>query len=86
MSTNSQKRPADMSLVTVPQHAKRTRNDEIQTFKDKQLAEQGIHRVSNLFSPIMKLEGHESDIFTCEFHPEGDYLGNFLFQPSGSQK
>lgn len=75
MPTNTNKRPADNSLVAVPQLAKRTRNDEIQTYKDKQLAEQGIHRVSNLFSPIMKLEGHESDIFTCEFHPDGDYLG-----------
>lgn len=78
MPTNIHKRPADNSLVAVPQLAKRTRNDEIQTYKDKQLAEQGIHRVSNLFSPIMKLEGHESDIFTCEFHPDGDYLGKNL--------
>jgi hypothetical protein len=75
MPTSALKRPADNSLVAVPQQAKRTRNDEIQTYKDKQLAEQGINRVSNLFSPIMKLEGHESDIFTCEFHPDGDYLG-----------
>lgn len=71
----AQKRPADNSLVAVPQVAKRTRNDEIQTYKDKQLADIGIHRVSNLFSPIMKLEGHDSDIFTCEFHPDGEYLG-----------
>lgn len=75
MPVNAQKRPADNSLVAVPQLAKRTRNDEIQTYKDKQLAEHGIKRVSNLFSPIMKLEGHDSDIFTCEFHPDGDYLG-----------
>lgn len=77
MPVNStQKRPAEeTSLVAVPQVAKRARNDEIQTYKDKQLAEQGINRVSNLFAPIMKLEGHESDIFTCEFNPDGDYLG-----------
>lgn len=75
MPATTQKRPADNSLVAVPQSAKRTRNDEIQTYKDKQLLEQGIQRHSNLFSPIMKLEGHESDIFTCEFHPDGDYLG-----------
>lgn len=76
MASLAQKRPADNSLVAVNQQAKRTRNDEIQTYKDKQLLEQGIQRHSNLFSPIMKLEGHESDIFTCEFHPDGEYLGN----------
>lgn len=77
MPMNAQKRPADQSLVAVPQLAKRTRNDEIQTYKDKQLAEIGVKRYSNLFSPIMKLEGHESDIFTCEFHPDGEYLGKY---------
>lgn len=78
MPTNSQKRSADVALVAVPQSAKRVRNDEIQTYKDKQLAEvHGVARVSNLFAPIMKLEGHESECYTCEFHPDGDYLGRF---------
>lgn len=75
MPITATKRPADNSLVAVPQLPKRIRSDEIQTYKDKQLLEKGVHRVSNLFAPIMKLEGHESDIFTCEFHPDGDYLG-----------
>lgn len=75
MPTSAQKRPAESALVAVPQLPKRIRNDEIQTYKDKQLAEKGIKRVSNLFAPIMKLEGHEGEIFTCEFHPDGDYLG-----------
>lgn len=72
----AQKRPADQSLVAVQQATKRTRNDDLQTYKDRQLLEAGVPRVSNLYSPIMKLEGHEADIFTCEFHPDGDYLGN----------
>lgn len=75
MPITAQKRPAETSLVAVPQAAKKTRNDEIQTFRDKQLLEQGIARHSNLFAPIMKLEGHDSDIFSCEFHPDGEYLG-----------
>lgn len=75
MPVNALKRPADNSVVAIPQAAKKTRNDEIQTYKDKVLAEAGINRTSSLFSPIMKLEGHESDIFTCEFHPDGEYLG-----------
>lgn len=79
MPVNPQKRAADNSaLVAVPQNAKRSRNDElVLSNKDKQL--KGVKRTSNLFSPIMRLEGHESDIFTCEFHPEGEYLGKILF-------
>lgn len=79
MPTSSLKRPADNNVVAIPQAAKRTRNDEMQTYKDKQLAEIGIARTSSLFAPIMKLEGHESDIFTCEFHPDGDFLGRQRF-------
>lgn len=74
----AQKRPAETALVAVPQNVKRTRNDEVQTYKDKQLLAAGVNRVSNLHSPIMKLEGHEADIFTCEFHPDGDYLGKIM--------
>lgn len=84
MPISATKRPADNSLVAVPQLPKRIRSDEVQTYKDKQLLEQGIHRVSNLFAPIMKLEGHESDIFTCEFHPDGDYLGKYSNQADHS--
>lgn len=75
MPITAQKRPSDCALVAIPQVVKRTRNDELQTLKDKQLLEIGVSRHSNLYSPIMKLEGHESDIFSCEFHPDGDYLG-----------
>lgn len=77
MPVNSQKRTADSSaLVAVPQNAKRSRNDElVLSHKDKQLIEKGVQRTTNLFAPIMKLEGHDSDIFACEFHPEGEYLG-----------
>lgn len=35
---------------------------------------QGISRTSNLFAAIMQLEGHQGEIFTCEFHPDGDLL------------
>lgn len=82
MPITAQKRPADTALVAVPQVAKRTRNDELQTFKDKQLMEIGVNRVSNLYAPIMKLEGHESDIFSCEFHPDGEILGKNNFSGS----
>lgn len=35
---------------------------------------QGVTRTSNLFAPIMHLEGHQGEVFTCEFHPDGDLL------------
>lgn len=35
---------------------------------------QGVPRTSSLFSPIMLLEGHEGEVFACEFHPEGEHL------------
>lgn len=67
-----QKRQSD-SLVEV--QSKKSRNElAVYTNKDKQLLEQGIPRKSSLLSPIMLLEGHQGDIFSCEFHPEGEHL------------
>jgi Prp8 binding protein len=80
MPATAQKRPAESALVAVQQTSKRLRNDELQivTPKDKQLMELGVSRVSNLDSPIMKLEGHEGEIYSCEFHPDGEILGNIF--------
>lgn len=77
MPISAQKRAADSALVAVPQATKRLRNDELQlsTPQNRQLMELGVQRVSNLHSPIMKLEGHEGEIYTCEFHPDGEILG-----------
>lgn len=77
MPVMPQKRPADnSSLVAVPQNVKRSRNDElVASFKDKQLIEKGINRTTNLSAPILKFEGTESDIFSCEFHPDGEIFG-----------
>lgn len=36
-------------------------------------------RTSNLFAPIMLLEGHEGELFTVDFHPEGQYLASSGF-------
>ncbi|XP_075237742.1 U5 small nuclear ribonucleoprotein 40 kDa protein [Lycorma delicatula] len=36
-------------------------------------------RVSNLFAPIMALEGHQGEIFSVKFHPEGQYLASTGF-------
>jgi len=81
MPVNPQKRPGDnLSLVEVPQTAKKFRNELVPTLKDKQLMEKGINRTTSLSAPIMKLEGHESDIFSCEFHPDGELLGKNKIQ------
>jgi len=67
------KRPSD-SLVAIPE-TKRSRNEiAAYTNKDKQLLEVGVQRTSNLLAPIMLLEGHQGEIFSCEFHPEGKHL------------
>lgn len=68
------KRPSN-SLVAV-QETKRTKNELVgYTNKDKALMDAyNVTRTSGLFSPIMLLEGHGGDIFTCEFHPDGDIL------------
>lgn len=67
-----QKRQSD-ALVEV--QTKKSRNELVAfTNKDKQLLESGIRRTSSLSSPIMLLEGHQGDIFSCEFHPEGEHL------------
>lgn len=72
--SNLAKRPADMALVAVAPNIKRTRN-EVDTIKDQRLMELNVNRTSNLFAPIMKFDGHESEVFTCEFHPDGDFFG-----------
>ena len=37
---------------------------------------QGPGRLSNLTAPIMLLTGHEGDIFTAKFSPDGDHLAS----------
>ena len=74
------KRGADNDqLVEVPQPSKKIRN-EIENYRDKQLASAGVERMSNLFAPIMQLQGHKGDIFSCDFHPDGDYLGTNFYE------
>lgn len=73
------KRGADNQLVEVAQPTKKIRN-EIENYRDRQLASAGVERTSNLFAPIMQLQGHKGDIFSCDFHPDGDYLGKHFYE------
>lgn len=36
-------------------------------------------RTSNLYAPIMLLEGHQGEIFASKFHPEGKHLASAGF-------
>ena len=40
---------------------------------------QGPPRLSGLEAPIMMLTGHEGDIFTCKFSPDGQMLASSGF-------
>lgn len=65
------KRPADMALVaTAP--SKRARGNEVAEVS-------GPPRTSNLQSPIMLLNGHEGEIYSGKFSPDGTCLASVGF-------
>lgn len=37
---------------------------------------QDVPRTSGLLAPIMAMEGHQGEIFTVEFQPDGQYLAS----------
>ena len=43
------------------------------------LLSQGPPRTSNLLAPIMLLSGHEGEIYTAKFSPDGQYLASAGF-------
>lgn len=72
------KRKAEESAL-VPT-TKKSRNEvALSNSRDKSVVAAGPARTSNLFAPIMLLEGHEGDVFTVDFHPEGQYLATSGF-------
>ncbi|ESO95628.1 hypothetical protein LOTGIDRAFT_202318 [Lottia gigantea] len=57
--------------------AKRAKTDMVvHSGKGNQLVESGPARTSNLTAPIMLLTGHEGDIFTAKFSPDGQMLAS----------
>ena len=71
------KRPGE-ELAIVPV-SKRARSEIANVNKGTSIVQNDISRTSNLMAPIMLLEGHQGEIFTVEFHPEGQYLASAGF-------
>ncbi|KAL7288788.1 hypothetical protein TKK_0016767 [Trichogramma kaykai] len=72
------KRKGDDILSLVPA-SKKTRNEVVFSSREKAVVQSGPPRTSSLNSPTMLLEGHQGDIFSVEFHPEGQYLASSGF-------
>jgi Prp8 binding protein len=69
------KRPLESSDSTSLVLAKKPRNELVQvTERSKALVESGPPRTSNMEAPIMLLSGHQGEIYTAKFHPEGNVL------------
>ncbi|XP_068617848.1 U5 small nuclear ribonucleoprotein 40 kDa protein [Battus philenor] len=47
--------------------------------REKAVVTSNVPRTSNLYAPIMLLEGHQGEIFTAKFHPEGKHLASAGF-------
>ena len=68
------KRPHDDVGSTALVEAKRPRNELVQshtTGGSTALQASGPPRTSNMEAPIMLLKGHEGEVYTAKFHPEG---------------
>ncbi|CAG9134776.1 unnamed protein product [Plutella xylostella] len=71
------KRKADDYSV-VP--AKKTRHEiSVVGTREKAVVTSAVPRTSNLHAPIMLLEGHQGEIFTAQFHPEGKHIASAGF-------
>nr|CFW94225.1 Eka-G protein beta 3 protein [Euperipatoides kanangrensis] len=55
---------------------KKPRNELVLPDKSKNIVHSGPPRSSSLEAPIMLLTGHQGDIFTAKFHPDGTMLAS----------
>merc|ERR1711894_191334 len=75
------KRPLDSSDSTALVVAKKPRNELVQVSeKDKSVVASGPPRTSNMEAPIMLLTGHQGEIYTAKFHPEGNVIASAGFE------
>lgn len=60
--------------------AKKTRHEiSVVGTREKAVVTSSVPRTSNLYAPIMLLEGHQGEVFTAKFHPEGKHLASAGF-------
>ncbi|XP_032667423.1 U5 small nuclear ribonucleoprotein 40 kDa protein [Odontomachus brunneus] len=72
------KRKGDDILSLLPA-SKRTRQEVVFSSRERAILESGVNgtpRTSNLTAVVMLLEGHVGDIFSLEFHPDGQFLAS----------
>lgn len=73
------KRPAPTESTAL-MLAKRSRNELVATKpQDGSVLQSGPPRTSNMDAPIMLLTGHEGEIYSAKFHPEGQFLASAGF-------
>ena len=73
------KRPAPTESTAL-MLAKRSRNELVATqAEDGTGLQSGPPRTSNMDAPIMLLTGHEGEIYSAKFHPEGEFLASAGF-------
>ena len=73
------KRPAQTE-TTALMLAKRSRNELMPSqSQDGAVIQSGPARTSNMEAPIMLLTGHEGEIYSAKFHPEGEFLASAGF-------
>ncbi|XP_018668441.2 U5 small nuclear ribonucleoprotein 40 kDa protein-like [Ciona intestinalis] len=80
MSTLTEKRSAELGALAIP--SKRPRNEyEVATYENqKSVVAHGPPRTSSLLAPIMLLTGHEGEIYSSKFHPEGNMIASTGFE------
>ena len=70
-----EKRPADGTVALIP--AKKQRNEMVVVNNSsRQIMESGPPRCSNMDAPIMLLSGHSGEVYTGQFHPNGNMLAS----------
>ena len=73
------KRPAPTESTAL-MLAKRSKHELVATkAQDGALLQSGPARTSNMEAPIMLLTGHEGEIYSAKFHPDGQFLASAGF-------
>ncbi|XP_015784103.1 U5 small nuclear ribonucleoprotein 40 kDa protein [Tetranychus urticae] len=74
------KRPGDeFTTVGAVVPLKKGRNELVQAVdpsKSRAVVEMGPPRTSSLFAPIMQLSGHQGEVYSCKFHPDGRVIAS----------